>query len=330
MDEVETQSRFLLDLYRGASEQSAEQFQDWALERLAQDLPFDSALWASASATPAGPVGHIAHLYRQPLQMLVEYETIKHLDTLNAESQQNPGKTIRIVTRERLPQATHAYLGRWGLEQALTTLEYEAQIAVFAVISVYRSARDKPFSEADAHFKQSIFPHLVEANSRNKLAHLSSRAQFGIPSQWHSAAVDSQGLVRHAEEGFKALAVREWPHWRGPYLPDSLRELIAIGANSAAMPLVSVARLSRFSDMTLVQLRERHAIDELPERMRQVTRLAAVGHSNKRIAAMLDISPNTVRNHLVEAYERLAVKNKAEMAGLVLRYESDFTPDGDE
>ena len=43
---------------------------------------------------------------------------------------------------------------------------------------------------------------------------------------------------------------------------------------------------------------------------------------------MLDISPNTVRNHLVEAYERLAVKNKAEMAGLVLRFENDFTADG--
>ena len=41
----------------------------------------------------------------------------------------------------------------------------------------------------------------------------------------------------------------------------------------------------------------------------------------------MNISPNTVRNHLAEAYERLAVKNKAEMAGLVLRFEQDFTLD---
>ena len=36
---------------------------------------------------------------------------------------------------------------------------------------------------------------------------------------------------------------------------------------------------------------------------------------------MLDISPNTVRNHLSEAYERLAIKNKTEMAALVLRFD---------
>jgi DNA-binding NarL/FixJ family response regulator len=62
-------------------------------------------------------------------------------------------------------------------------------------------------------------------------------------------------------------------------------------------------------------------VDDLPERMRQVARLAAAGLSNKHIAAQMNISPNTVRNHLAEAYERLAVKNKAEMAGLVLRFD---------
>jgi DNA-binding NarL/FixJ family response regulator len=103
--------------------------------------------------------------------------------------------------------------------------------------------------------------------------------------------------------------------------------MMAIGATSAAMRQCTVARLSRLGDLALVQLRERHAMDDLPVRMRQVARLAAAGHSNKRIAAMLEISPNTVRNHLAEAYERLAVKNKAEMAGLVLRFEQDFTPD---
>ena len=66
MDAFKLQSQFLLDLYRGAGEQPAEQFQDWALQRLARDLPFDSAFWASAAATPAGLVGHTLHLYHQP------------------------------------------------------------------------------------------------------------------------------------------------------------------------------------------------------------------------------------------------------------------------
>jgi DNA-binding NarL/FixJ family response regulator len=138
--------------------------------------------------------------------------------------------------------------------------------------------------------------------------------------------------VRHVGPGFNALALREWPLWRGPYLPEPLRQLVASGKRAAPMPRHTIARLPQRGPLTLgplmlVQLRERHAVDDLPERMRQVARLAAEGHSNKHIAARMNISPNTVRNHLAEAYERLAVKNKAEMTGLVLRFEQDFTPD---
>ena len=321
MDAFKLQSQFLLDLYRGAGEQPAELFQDWALERLSRDLPFDSAFWASAAATPGGLVGHILHLYRQPAQLLLDYAPLADLDSMVAESLQNPGKTIRRVARDSAPPLFMPLLERYGLEQGMVTLLFESEISVFNSISLYRASRDHQFTEAEAQFKQSVFPHLIEADSRNKLAHLASGTRLGASSQWHSAAVDSMGVVRHAEGPFKQLAGREWPAWRGPYLPDPLRELMAIGATSASMPHCTVARLSRLGDLTLVQLRERNAVDDLPERMRQVARLAAEGHSNKRIAARMNISPNTVRNHLAEAYERLAVKNKAEMAGLVLRFE---------
>jgi DNA-binding NarL/FixJ family response regulator len=330
-DASETQSRFLLDLYRAVHQQSAEHFQNWALERLSHDLPFDSALWASASATEAGPVGHLAHLYRQPAQMIADYEALKHMDTLNAASLSQPGKTLFVVTRDSLPEAVFPYLGRYGLEHAMTTLDFEPQIAVYSVLSLYRADRSRPFTVAEAHFKQTLFPHLVEADSRNKLTHLESREPNGAASHWHSAAIDAQGLVRHVSEGFKTLALREWPAWR---LPEPLRELVASGRTVAAMPRHTVARLSHVGPLALgplrlVQLRERHAVDDLPTRMQQVARLAANGHSNKHIAARLQISPNTVRNHLVEAFDRLSVKNKAEMAGLVLRFDEPLPAQND-
>ena len=327
MDDFKRQSQFLLDLYRGAAEQPADQFQDWALTRLAHDLPFDSAFWASAAATPAGLVGHTLHLYRQPAQLLVDYAPLADQDTMVTESLQNPGKAIRRVARESAPKVFMPFLERYGLEQGMVTLQFESEISVFNSISLYRASRVDAFTEAEAAFKQGVFPHLIEADSRNKLAHLAGGAQLGASSQWHSAAVDAMGVVRHAEGPFRQLASREWPGWRGPYLPDPLRELIAIGATSAAMPSCTVARLSRLGDLTLVQLRERNAVDDLPERMRRVARLAAEGHGNKVIAAQMNISPNTVRNHLAQAYERLAVRNKAEMAGLLLRFEQGFTAD---
>jgi DNA-binding CsgD family transcriptional regulator len=323
--DAEAQSRFLLDLYRAAHEQPAAPFQGWVLERLAHDLAFDSALWATASATEAGPVGHTAHLHRQPAQMIAEYETLKHLDTLNAASVQQPGKTLFVVTREYLPAAVHPYLERYGLEQAMTTLAYEPQTAVYSVLSLYRADRGRPFTAAEAQAKQALFPHLVEADSRNKLIDLERHSRNGIASHWQSAAIDAQGLVRHVSDGFKALALREWPDWRGPYLPVPLRALIAGTPLPADTLRHTVAQLPEpgplaLGPLRLVQLRERHAVDELPHRMREVARLAADGMSTKQIAAALRISPNTVRNQLVEVYDRLAVKNKAEMAGIVHRY----------
>ena len=176
MDDTDTQSHFLLDLYRAVHEQGAEQFQDWALERLSRDLPFDSALWASASATEAGPVGHLAHLYRQPAHMIADYEALKHMDTLNAASLKQPGKTLFVVTRDALPEAVHPCVERYGLEQAMSTLAFEPQIAVYSVISLYRADRERPFIAAEAQFKQTLFPHLVEADSRNKLMQLEGHA----------------------------------------------------------------------------------------------------------------------------------------------------------
>ena len=84
------------DLYRGADQQPIEAFQDWALERLSRDPAFDSALWASASATKAGPIGHLAHLYRQPAHMIADYEALKHMNTVNAASLKQPGKTLFV------------------------------------------------------------------------------------------------------------------------------------------------------------------------------------------------------------------------------------------
>ena len=331
MDATEVQSHFLLDLYRAAHEQNADHFQDWVLARLSQDLPFDSALWASASATAAGPVGHVAQLYRQPPQMIADYEALKHLDTINAASVQHPGKTLFVVSRDQLPEAFHAYVGRYRLEHTLTTLNFEPQIAVYTVISLYRADRNHAFTAAQAQFKQTLFPHLIEADSQNKLAHLEGHAPLGATNPWHGAAIDAQGLLRHASAGFNGLALREWPGWRGPHLPDPLRHFLASHKTTAAMPRHTMARRAHpaplaLGPLTLVQLREQHAVDKLPDRMRQVAQLAAQGHSSKHIAARLSISPNTVRNHLVEAYLRLSVKNKAEMAGLVLRFD-ELLPD---
>jgi DNA-binding CsgD family transcriptional regulator len=318
MDQLARQSAFLLDLYRGASQLPADGFQDWALERLCRDLPFDSAAWATGAATETGPSFHRFHLWRQPPQMLIDYERIKHLDTMFIESSRQIGKTIRATARTSLPDTFMPYIDRYGLEQGLGTLQVDPDTALMTGFSLYRSDRGRPFTAEEADFKQCVFPHLIEADTRNKLVQLENSVQPRVVRQWRSAAVSSTAQLRYADDGFKQLVLREWPHWRGPYLPEPLHKLMTSGLRTGVVGRDSVARFATLGDTTLIQLRERAPIDELPERVRQVAQLAARGQTHKSIARALSVAPSTVRNQLATAYQRLGVNNKAEMAALVL------------
>jgi DNA-binding CsgD family transcriptional regulator len=48
----------------------------------------------------------------------------------------------------------------------------------------------------------------------------------------------------------------------------------------------------------------------------QITRLAAQGMSNRDIAAQLILNPRTVAYHLYQAYPKLGVSSRAELAAL--------------
>lgn len=52
----------------------------------------------------------------------------------------------------------------------------------------------------------------------------------------------------------------------------------------------------------------------LTRRETEVLRLAAAGLRNKEIAARLEISPNTVRNHLASAARTLGMSSRTQMA----------------
>ena len=57
----------------------------------------------------------------------------------------------------------------------------------------------------------------------------------------------------------------------------------------------------------------------LSQRERQIIRLVMQGMSNRGIAHMLDISPNTVSTHIRRVFTKLGVCTRAEMVSCVLR-----------
>ncbi|URD60739.1 helix-turn-helix transcriptional regulator [Sphingomonas sp. KRR8] len=60
----------------------------------------------------------------------------------------------------------------------------------------------------------------------------------------------------------------------------------------------------------------------LSERERQIAALVAEGSSNKEIARLLDISPNTVSSHLRQIFAKLGLVRRAELCRLWFRAET--------
>ncbi|MDR3371219.1 MAG: hypothetical protein P4L88_18900, partial [Rhodoferax sp.] len=84
----------LLDLYRLSDSESAETFQEAVMSAASRVVGFDSAIWGSGIVVEAGPIVHTMYLYRQPDEMMLSWERIKHLDDLNAEVLRQPGTTV--------------------------------------------------------------------------------------------------------------------------------------------------------------------------------------------------------------------------------------------
>ncbi len=55
-------------------------------------------------------------------------------------------------------------------------------------------------------------------------------------------------------------------------------------------------------------------------REQEIAQLLSTGHSNKEIARILDISPNTVRNHISRLADKLGARNRTQVAMLFSNY----------
>lgn len=180
----------------------------------------------------------------------------------------------------------------------------------------------------DADLARKLLPVMLAVHEAGVVGGLLAPKELTL-ARLLSLAGDADGALAWFERARRALEDRGQRPLRA--ITDHDEALARIRARlGAARPLLVAAR-RRFdelgmtgwidrADRALESLRP-SGRDGLTEREVDIVKLVAAGRSNKEIAAELDLSPRTVERHLVNAYAKLGVRNRAEATAYVFRAE---------
>lgn len=118
---------------------------------------------------------------------------------------------------------------------------------------------------------------------------------------------------------------RPVPGWSDPPPPPGPRLVLEVDgaladqllraalAHDLPAEILACDLLTQAVEQEGLRQRAETALNRLTPREREVTRLVSFGYTNRRIAATLVVSPETVKTHIHHALEKLGVRSKAEL-----------------
>lgn len=309
---LEQFSALLLNLHHAASTQPARDFQAQAFRLLNALISFDAGWWALGVDDPHAQT-YDTCLHNLPLEMLDKYNELKEFDVIAQAVARQPGVTLNARIRDWYPKEHWPYLDVYGFHHALSTVTADPITGLSTGVTLYRGDPDHPFSETERRLNQAVTPHLVAALNRTQTDPWTTQAPH-TPHFPGAAIVDAAGRLRYANENFGAMLQLEWPVWRGPALPEPLRELLCAGNEARFSGARIAAKITLHQHMPLIQLRSKRLADQLTGQQMKVANYAVDGLNFKEIARRMDLSPATVRTYLTNIYRKLGVNSKIQLA----------------
>ncbi len=202
--------------------------------------------------------------------------------------------------------------------------------------------------------RRDLVPVRVGIADKSPLVRAGLRHLFENDERFDLVTVckDSQSLLASLEDRPLDVAISGWviEPSRGKYILDQLRGrsdaprvIIYTGADDENIPVVAMAHgaaafVSKKEETdylldTLASVAAGHMVfpfvdvrrihlnplTALTHREMEVLAAAATGQSTKEIASAQDVSPNTVKFHLRNIYEKLGVSNRSQAIAIYLK-----------
>lgn len=169
------------------------------------------------------------------------------------------------------------------------------------------------FRHDDQEHLHFVWPHVSRGLAMNRKRSL--ERQLRKLDAGAGAFINRGGAIEIAEPNFKQLLSTEWPRFKGDQLP-----LGAMEAWHGGHPYRGTKIEIRFEEQgeCLLCIASPYAIlTGLTKTEGMVARYFASGLSHKEVAQTLGVSENTVRTHLKQAYSKLGVHDKAQLANRI-------------
>lgn len=321
-------NQVVLSLYREGRDLELPSFQAWALAQVRSVIGFDSAWWGDAGLA-ANPIygsqlfncdAAILDDYRARIEGMADRQGMEACwdgDFFRAAWMANPGTSINLsdlCTRERYVNTDlYRKVGRkFRMEWSLGTRLTGPNPSHSEFLMLWRHDAQRPFTEAERQAKQLLMPHLVEGFRAVRLRHFLG-GKDTRPKVW--ALADDQGFIRELSPAFAAALRSHWPDWHGSLLPEALARCVAEGQAFQAKTVAINVRPN--NNLRFLEVEARSPLDGLTAREGEIVVRYARGETHSGIAAVLALSPTTVRNHISHSFKKLGVKNKAELANLM-------------
>lgn len=313
-------ANFLLHIHERSNELGYHELHRFTLQQLATVLPFDAGLLAMGTIQDGVPHGHDVVLHNKTPEFMESWEEIKHEDRVALQAFGNPGKTANVDIEGPIFDGcdrAREHCRKWGLAHVLCTSMISSAAGLYWVASVYRSDRTKPFSEEERQAMEIVVPHIFSAARRAHLGQLRTRAHIRDAHGQAGAIANESGLVLEAEPGFVDLLRTGWPGWTGPRLPSDLASELPTKPSVRLVREPVVVRADKAGGFVILHARRTVAADQLTAREREIAEAFSLGETHREIGARLDVSPNTVRRHLANIYEKLGIASKAELDRMI-------------
>jgi DNA-binding CsgD family transcriptional regulator len=310
----------LLDIHERSNTLGYHELHRFTLRRLAAVLPFDGGLLAMGTIQDGVPHGHDVVLHERPPEFMASWEEIKHEDKVALHAFTNPGRTGNFDIEGPIFDGcdrAREHCRKWGIAHVLCTSLISSAAGLYWVASVYRSDRTRPFSEEERQAMQLVVPHIFAAARNAHLGQLRARTRFPDAHGQAAAIANECGLVLEAEPGFIDLMRAEWPRWVGPSLPADVRCELSTRPSVRIVRDPVVVRADRAGGFVLLHARRTVPADTLTAREREIAEGFSLGETYRELGERLGLSPNTVRRHLANIYEKLGIASKAELDRMI-------------